>query len=126
MKDFRNLKVWEKSHLLVLEVYRVTLAFPREEVYGLTSQLRRSCASIPTNIAEGCGRNGDLEFGRFLQIAFGSANETEYHLLLAHDLGYLKEDDYLNLSRAIVEIKQMLSTLINKLKADRRKLTADC
>lgn len=89
MKDFRNLKVWEKSHQLALAVYKATSTFPRHELYGLTSQIRRACASIPANIAEGCGRSGDAELARFLQIAMGSASELEYHLLLARDLGFL-------------------------------------
>lgn len=119
MKDFRSLKVWEKSHQLTLVVYKATAGFPKEEVYGLTSQLWRACASMPTNIAEGCGRGGDAEFGRFLQIAMGSASETEYHLLLAHDLGYLNDPDYEKLNKDVVEVKQMLTSLIQKLKADR-------
>ena len=83
VKDFRELKVWQKAHQLTLTVYQLTAAFPREELYGLTSQLRRSCSSIPANLAEGCGRNGDAEFARFCSIAMGSASEVEYHLLLA-------------------------------------------
>jgi len=79
LKDFRKLKVWEKSHDLTLAVYKATAAFPRKELYGLTSQIRRACASIPANIAEGCGRGGDPELARFLQIAMGSASELEYH-----------------------------------------------
>ena len=84
MKDFRQLKVWDKSHELALSIYRATKDFPKEELYGLTSQIRRASMSIPTNIAEGCGRNTDADFARFLQMAMGSASETEYHLLLAH------------------------------------------
>lgn len=93
MRDFRELKVWEKAHCLTLAVYRATTAFPRDEVYGLTSQIRRSCASIPANIAEGCGREGDAELARFLQIAMGSASELEYHLLLTRDLDFLNSSD---------------------------------
>ena len=89
MRDFRELKVWQKGHLLTLDVYGATKSFPREERYGLTSQVRRSCTSIPANIAEGCDRTGDTELARFLQIAMGSASEFEYHLLLARDLDYL-------------------------------------
>ena len=89
MQSFRNLRVWEKSHSLTLCVYASSRAFPREEMYGLTSQMRRSSASIGMNIAEGCCRKGDVEMGRFLQIAIGSASELEYQLLLAHDLHYL-------------------------------------
>ena len=83
VKDFHELKVWQKAHQLTLAVYRITAAFPREERYGLTSQLRRACSSIAANLAEGCGRNGDAEFARFCSMAMGSASETEYHLLLA-------------------------------------------
>ena len=89
MKDFRKLKVWKRAHELVLEIYKITHQFPKEELYGLTNQIRRSSSSIPTNIAEGCGRAGDTEFHRFLIIAMGSASELEYQAVLAHDLGYL-------------------------------------
>ncbi len=89
MKDFRHLKVWQKSHELTLAVYKATSLFPPDELYGLRSQIRRSCASIPANIAEGCGRNADGDFARFLQIAMGSASELEYHLLLVRDLNLL-------------------------------------
>jgi len=99
MKDFRQLKVWEKAHQLALAVYKVTKGFPKEELYGLTSQIRRASMSIPTNIAEGCGRNTDAEFARFLQIAMGSASETEYQLLLAHDLEFLTSEQYQKLNR---------------------------
>lgn len=88
MRDFRQLKVWAKAHSLTLAVYRATAAFPREEQYGLTSQLRRAAASIPTNLAEGCGRYGDAELARFVGIAAGSASEVEYLLMLARDLKY--------------------------------------
>jgi four helix bundle protein len=100
-------------------VYQATTAFPREELYALTSQLRRSSASIPANIAEGCGRTGDAEFGRFLQIAMGSASELEYHLLLARDLNFLTGAVHQQLASQVIEVKQMLSSLILKLKADR-------
>jgi four helix bundle protein len=81
MSDFKKLSVWQKSHLLTMDVYKATADFPKDEQYGLTSQIRRACSSIPANIAEGCGREGDVEFGRFLQIAMGSAYELEYHIL---------------------------------------------
>ena len=87
MKDFHDLKIWQRSHKLTLALYKATNPFPKSEMYGLTSQIRRCSASIPANIAEGCGRNGDLELARFFQIALGSASELEYHLLLASDLG---------------------------------------
>jgi four helix bundle protein len=86
MQDFRELQVWRKAHRLTLAVYRATAGFPREELYGLTGQIRRSCSSIPANLAEGCGRSGDSDFARFCSIAIGSASELEYHLLLAKDL----------------------------------------
>lgn len=115
LKDFRQLKVWEKAHELTLSVYQVTASFPKEELYGLTSQIRRSCASIPANIAEGCDRNGEAELARFLHIAMGSASELEYHLLLTRDLGILKNSDYEALASTLVEVKRMLNALIQKL-----------
>jgi len=118
MRDFRKLKVWEKAHDLTLQIYAATANFPREELYGLTSQIRRACSSIPANIAEGCGRSGEPEFGRFLHIGLGSASELEYHLLLAHDLGFLAQPDHRKLTAQVTEIKRMLTTLIQKLIAD--------
>jgi four helix bundle protein len=123
MKDFRDLSVWQKSHAMTLAVYRGTRDFPRHEQYGLTSQLRRASASVPANIAEGCGREGDPEFARFLQLAMGSASEVEYHLLLAHDLEYLPAEGYRPLAQAVVEVKRMLTALIRRVRGDR--LTAD-
>ncbi len=119
MKDFRKQKVWQKGHDLTLSIYKITETFPPSELFGLTSQIRRSCASIPANIAEGCGREGDPEFARFLQIAMGSASELEYHLLLAHDLALLEDDIYERLQTMTTEVKQMLTAFIKKLKADR-------
>jgi four helix bundle protein len=118
MQDFRKLKVWQKSHTLTLEIYQATKSFPGAELYGLTTQIRRSSASIPANIAEGCARNSDAEFARFLKIAMGSASELEYHLLLARDLGFLNFSVYEKLDQMTTEIKQMLTTFIKKLKAD--------
>ena len=119
MRDFRALKVWEKSHQLALAVYRATATFPKDEWYGLVSQMRRAAVSVPTNIAEGCGRHGDPELARFLQIAMGSASELEYHLLLAQDLGYLDTIQGKDLASEVVEVKRMLTSFIQKLKADR-------
>ncbi len=116
MKDFRNLKVWELSHKVALEIYSLTIAFPKEEMYGLTSQIRRASASIPTNISEGCGRDSDADFRRFIQIAFGSACEVEYLLILANELKILSIKDYDQLNPKVIEIKKMLSGLIKKLK----------
>jgi four helix bundle protein len=116
VQDFRNLKVWTKSHALALAVYKATRNFPREELFGLTSQLRRAAGSIPANVSEGCGRGGDPEFGRFLQLAMGSASELEYHLLLAHDLSYLGGEMFNQLTAAVIEVKRMLATLLVKVK----------
>ena len=117
MQDFRDLKVWQKAHELTLAVYKVTASFPRDEIYGLTGQVRRSCSSIAANLAEGCGRSGDAEFARYCSIAMGSASETEYHLLLARDLKMITSTDYENLSRRVTELKRMLSGLTQKLRA---------
>jgi len=116
MRDFRELKVWEKSHMLTLDIYNATGGFPREELYGLTVQLRRCSASIPANIAEGCGRSVEAELGRFMLISMGSASELEYHLLLACDLGYLDSRQYREHSQKTPEIKRMLSTFVAKLR----------
>ena len=115
MRDFRSLKVWEKGHKLTLEIYKVTKTFPTDERFGLTSQMRRSSSSVPTNIAEGCGRHGNAELKRFMIIGMGSANELEYQLLLAKDLGYIKPDQYIKLNNQTVEVKKMLSSYIMKL-----------
>ncbi len=116
MKDFRNLQVWEKAHALTLDVYKATVSFPKEELYGLTSQIRRSSASIPTNIAEGCGRSGDAELARFMHISMGSASELEYQLLLAHDLNYLDDEIYTELHEKVIEVKRMLASFIKTLR----------
>jgi four helix bundle protein len=121
MRDFRKLKVWQKAHQLTLAVYRVTRGFPKEELYGLTSQTRRSCASIPSNMAEGCGRHGNNEFVRFLDIASGSASELDYHLLLARDLQLLTQPQYRELASKTTEVKQMLTSLIQKVRPERRR-----
>ena len=118
MKGFRDLKVWQKSHALTLKVYAASGQFPKSELYGLTSQIRRASSSIPANIAEGCCRSGDIEFARFLQIAMGSASELEYHLLLAHDLGLLTAETHLQLEAQTIEVKRMLTGLTKKLTAD--------
>lgn len=115
MRDFRKLDVWAKAHALTLVVYQLTARFPKHELYSLTSQLRRSAASVGANIAEGCGRGSERDFARFLTMALGSASETEYHLLLACDLGYLPADDYPGLDARIKEVKRMLTGLQRKL-----------
>ncbi len=119
MQDFRDLKVWGKAHHVTLGVYKTSAAFPKDELYGLTSQIRRSSASVPTNIAEGCGRSGDPEFARFVQIAMGSASELEYQLLLAHDLGFMNGTKYKTLANQVIEVKRMLAVLLQKLRAGR-------
>ena len=113
MQSFRSLRVWEKAHRLTLDIYTSSKTFPREEMYGLTSQMRRSSAPIGMNIAEGCCRKGNIEMGRFLQIAMGSASELEYQLLLAHDLEYLQNPDYEKLSTQAVEVKRMRTGCCN-------------
>jgi four helix bundle protein len=119
VKDFHELKVWQKAHQLTLAVYRFIASFPREELYGLTTQLRRSSSSIPANLAEGCGRNGDAELARFCSIAAGSASELEYHLLLAKDLELIQHSAYEELVQRTTEVKRMLTALVQKLNADR-------
>lgn len=116
MQDFRNLKVWEKAHALTLEVYRQTRSFPADERFGLTSQLRRSCASVPANLAEGCARSGDVDFARFVNIALGSASETDYHLLLSRDLSYLNDQVYAPLLEQVSEVKRMLNAFERSLR----------
>ena len=118
MQDFRKLKVWAKSHDLTLRVYELTSQFPREEIYGLTSQIRRACASIPTNIAEGCGRGTPADFARFLQIAMGSASETEYLILLAHNLKHFNTKQYVELTEATVSVKKMLTSLLKNIRTE--------
>ncbi len=119
MRDFRDLKVWVKAHTLTLAIYRATAGFPSEERVGLTSQLRRAAASIPTNLAEGCGRYGDREMARFVGIAGGSASEVEYLLMLAHDLELLQTERHIELHSRVTEIKKMLTAFHRKLMADR-------
>ncbi|MGA8313691.1 MAG: four helix bundle protein [Terriglobales bacterium] len=115
MEDFKDLRVWVKAYDLTLSVYKKTYGFPKEEMYGLTSQLRRATSSIGANIAEGCGRRSDPEMRRFLQIARGSANEVEYHLLLARDLRFLPMEDFKELENMVLEIQRMLASLVQRL-----------
>lgn len=113
VQDFRKVKAWEKAHELTLEVYRATVGFPDNERYGIVSQMRRACTSIPTNIAEGCGRNSKKDLARFIDVATGSANEVDYQLQLALDLGYLSENLHSDLARKVKEVRRML-TAFNK------------
>lgn len=116
MQNYKELKVWEKAHKLTLQVYDITTNFPKQEVYTLTSQLRRSAYSIPSNIAEGCGKNSANDLANFLNIALGSANETDYFLLLAKDLGFIETEKYQELNMLINEVKAMLIVLIQKVR----------
>src|SRR5208283_1110902 len=124
MKDFRQLKVWEKAHALTLGIYRATAAFPREEVYGITSQMRRCSTSVAANLAEGCRRTGDGDFHRFVNIAAGSAVELEYFLLLASDLDFIPVEAYRKLREEILEVQRMLASLLRKVDSTRQRSKA--
>ena len=115
MRNFQKYQVWIKSHEQVLSIYKCTSLFPREEVFGITSQIRRSAVSIPSNIAEGCGRKSDPDFKRFLIIAFGSASELEYLLILSNDLKYIDNQVFSEHLKTVIQIKKMLSSLIKRL-----------
>ncbi|HVI08608.1 MAG TPA: four helix bundle protein, partial [Candidatus Binatia bacterium] len=116
MKDFKQLHVWKKAHQITLAVYALTRGFPKDELFGLTSQIRRSAASVAANIAEGCGRRSDGEMNRFLRIAYGSATELEYHLLLAHDLELISDKDFATTTGHLDEIQRMLTSLIQRVR----------
>ena len=117
MQNFKELKVWEKAHQITLSIYKVSANFPKEETYSLTNQLRRAASSIPANIAEGCGKNTQADLANFLNISLGSANETEYFLILSKDLDYLTEEQFTILSKSINEVKAMLISLIGRVRA---------
>lgn len=119
MQDYENLKVWNKAHQLTLDLYKYTRTFPEDERYGLISQIRRASASIGANIAEGCGRRGNPELIRYLHIATGSASEVQYHLLLAHDLNFLKAEPYAKLRSQVIEVKRMLASLSSYLRSEK-------
>jgi len=114
VKDFKDLRVWTKAHSLTLGIYKATRGFPREELFGLISQIRRSASSIGANIAEGSGRRSDGELTRFLHIARGSAAEREYHLLLARDLELLSDIAHGLLAKQTDEVQRMLTSLIQQ------------
>jgi len=116
MEDFKDLKVWHKAHELTIIIYERTRSFPKDELYGLTSQIRRASGSIGANIAEGCGRRSDPEMRRFVQIARGSASELEQHLLLARDLRFLEQSDFTELTGRVLEIQRMLAALAQRLR----------
>ena len=117
MSDYKKLKVWQESHNFTIDIYNITKNFPNNENYGLTSQIRRSTSSIPTNIAEGCGQLDNGNLIRFLGIAKGSAFELEYQLLLSKDLNYIDKKDYNELNEKIQKIISMLTNLIKSLRA---------
>lgn len=116
MRDFHKLIIWQRSHQLTLDVYKASKTFPKDELFGLTSQIRRVVSSIPTNIAEGCGRETNKDFAHFLQISIGSASETEYQLLLAHDLEYINNDDFERQTNEIVSVRKMIIKYQSELK----------
>ncbi|HEY2361602.1 MAG TPA: four helix bundle protein [Candidatus Angelobacter sp.] len=115
MKDFKELKAWHKAYDLSLVIYEASRSFPREEMYGLTSQLRRAVVSIGANIAEGCGRRSNGELVRFLQIARGSASEVEHHLLLARDLKFLQAVTHQDIEKRLQEVQRMLTSLVSSI-----------
>jgi four helix bundle protein len=112
MRNYRDLQVWTKAHKLTLDLYRVSQAFPREEIYGITSQLRRAAVSIGANLAEGCGRRTSTELARFVRIATGSASELDYHLLLSRDLGFINNEDFNRTSSDLTEVRKMLTSFL--------------
>lgn len=115
MRDFKKYDIWKLSHELTLAIYKISNEFPKEENFNIISQLRRAAVSIPTNISEGCGRESDTEFNRFLTIALGSASETEYLILLSKDLGYINHPTFEKLNSEINRIKQKIYSLKQKL-----------
>jgi len=116
MQNYRKLKIWERSHSLVLEIYRLTRAFPKEEIFGITAQLRRAASSVPANIVEGSARSSDPDFSRFLNIALGSLNELDYFLMLSRDLSYLDNKCHLQLQESIDHLRKMMISMITRLK----------
>ena len=115
MRDFQDLAIWQRSHLLTLRIYSITKEFPKDKMFGLTSQMRRSSSSIPTNIAEGCGRNSNSELNRFFVIAAGSTSELQYQSLLSKDLGYMMESVFKELYDEIIQIRKMIYSYCDKL-----------
>lgn len=116
MRDYKKYTIWEKSHKLALEVYAITKSFPKEEMYGITSQLRRASLSVPTNIVEGAARNSQKEFAHFINISSGSAAETEYLIRFSFDLNYINEDQFIKINNEIISIRKMLNAFHQKLK----------
>ncbi|MBQ7438680.1 MAG: four helix bundle protein [Paludibacteraceae bacterium] len=118
MKDFKTQAIWQRSHKLTLDIYRATQNFPKEEMYGLTSQIRRAVSSIPTNIAEGCGRRTNAELSNFLNIASGSASEVEYEIILAREVGYITKEQCELWTNEIGEIRSMIAAYMKKLNTE--------
>jgi four helix bundle protein len=118
MRNYRDLQTWNKAHNLTLELYKLSRESPKEEIYGLTSQVRRSAASIGANLAEGCGRQTNSEFARFVRISMGSASELDYHLLLSRDLGLLREEAYERTSKSLTEVRKMLASLLSTVETE--------
>ena len=116
MRNFQELSIWQRSHSLTLKIYEITRSFPSDEIFGVTSQMRRSSSSVPTNIAEGCGRESNADLIRFLTIASGSVSELQYQILLSKDLGYINQSIYLEITNETIEIRKMIYSFIQKLK----------
>ena len=113
MRNYRDLLVWKKSHNIALDLYKVSQSFPREELYGMTSQIRRAAISIGANLAEGCGRQTSGELARFVRIAMGSASELDYHLLVSHDLGFINDGDFGRITAGLTEVRKMLTAFLS-------------
>lgn len=118
MRDFTQLEFWSRSHQLTLSIYKITTNFPKEEQFGLSSQMRRSAASIPANIAEGCGRSSPLDTKRFFTFASGSISELQYQLLLSKDLVYINNQQFKELSEELTSIRKMIYRYSQKLESN--------
>ncbi|MGL4385880.1 MAG: four helix bundle protein [Flavobacterium sp.] len=116
MRDYKNYTVWQESHQLTLIAYQLTKSFPKEELFGITSQLRRATSSVPTNIAEGCGRESDADFRRFLIMAHSSATEVEYLIFLSAELNYVSKSEFDEFTEKVIVLRKQLRKLIDKLK----------
>ena len=117
MRNYRDLQVWSKAHSLTLDLYRISRGFPREELYGITGQLRRASASIGANLAEGCGRRTSGELARFVRLAMGSASELDYHLLLCRDLGFMENNNFERTTKHLTEVRKMLTSFLGSVEA---------
>jgi four helix bundle protein len=124
MRNDRDLEVWGKSHKLTLELYKLSRTFPREEIYGLTSQLRRAAVSIGANLAEGCGRRTSAELARFVRIAMGSASELDYHLLLCRDFEFITTEQYERAWKELIRVRKMLSGLLTSVEGQIQEAAA--